>query len=318
LLVPAAAQLRVSSKETTCLGNLMRIGYANAVYAGDNLSDPALPIHALQFAQCGPNYPGLCNNPSFIGAYEWGGKSGVGMPGWVEYPGVLGSKYGTAAGFGPSTRPLNAILYKAAFTDARADGRLSRVQAQIDTELVLSTNRCPADTGYAGIHFPNFRDLGLSSYDHFGTSYTANMFMIANQGGGEMRSNSPYLHRFSEIRAPGRTLAYYENNGRFAWSAAPMPPDCSWIGPGISGTVRGWHGKDWTFNAAFMDGHVERIVRRGFQNELVMEDPEAQAAFRCIIVRGQGWQKDTLPLISVATGLAWGGAGRPSWEGGIE
>jgi len=326
ILVPATAQLRDGSKEAACIHNLMRIGYANAVYAGEHVSDPALPVHPLQFSQCGQNHTGLCSSPSFIGAYEWGGKSGIGRPGFINYPGAVGSKYGTSAGFGPPRRPLNAILYKAAFFDGWAEDRFNLTQAYLDTQLDLTTNQCPADTGYTGAHFPDFRDLQLSSYDHFGTSYTANMFMINVPGGlvgegfmvGEMGSNSPYLHRLSEIRAPARTLAYYENNGRFAWSAAPTPPDCDWIGPEIPGTVRGWHGKDWTFNATFMDGHADRIFMRSFQPELVFEDPDKQENRRCVIIRGFGWQKDTAPLEPARTYLSYPGPGRPSWEGGIE
>lgn len=316
LMIPAAGALRVSSKESQCLNNLARIGFANSVYAGENVSDPALPVHRLQFQQCGPDFQGLCTTPSYIGAYEWGGKSGVGRPDWLDLGGDFGSKYGTAAGFGPATRPLNRILYKKPFVDYTEPW--DWLGAALDTQLDLPEFHCPADIGYTGIHFPAFRDEGQSSYDHFGTSYTANMFMVANQGGGEMRSNSPYLHKLSAIRNPGRTLAYYENNGRFAWSAAPMLSDCLWIGPGIEGTVRGWHGKDWTFNAAFIDGHVGSIYMGSFVNEIVFPDENTQQGLRCIIVRGEGWQKDTLPLSDIRTGLGWGGGGRPSWEDGIE
>jgi len=316
-LIPAAGALRVSSQETTCLDNLARIGFANSVYASEDPSDPALPVHPLQYQQCGPDFEGICNTPSYIGAYDWGGKSGVGLPGWVEFPGVLGSRYGTAAGFGPATRPLNRILYKAKLADAWGP-QFDRIQAYYDTLLDLPSYQCPADTGYTGIHHPDFRDSLLSSYDYYGTSYTANVFMISGAGAlGEASSNSPYLHRLSEIRAPHRTLAFYENNGRFAWSAAPMIKDCQWIGEGISGTVHGWHGKDWTFNASFMDGHVDRIYMRGFVNEPVFED-DRQEYYQCTIVRGDGWQKDTHPLDPVPTGVIFGGDVRPSWEGGIE
>jgi hypothetical protein len=36
--------------------------------------------------------------------------------------------------------------------------------------------------------------------------------------------------------------------------------------------------------------------------------------YRCIIVRGPGWQKDTLPAELMCTGLTWTGRGRPSYE----
>ena len=53
-----------------------------------------------------------------------------------------------------------------------------------DTELDLQPLRCPADAGYTGIHFESFAEDGFTSYDHFGTSYTSNMFMIGTGGGG--------------------------------------------------------------------------------------------------------------------------------------
>ncbi len=314
-LVPSLASVRMSGKESRCLSNLMQIGFANSMYAAKEPSDPALPVHAKQFDQClSPLVGGFCQDPMFVGAYEWGGKSGVGVPGFVEFPGQLGSRYGTLAGFGPVTRPLNDVVYKQEFVDAwDSPEGFDRLQAQLDMGLDLPVNQCPADTGYTGIHFPAFRDSKLSSYDHLGTSYTANVFMTGAQG-FEDYSNSPYLHSLSEIMSPRRTLAYYENNGRFAWSAQPMPPDCRWIGSGIAGTVRGWHGVPWVFNAAFIDGHADSIYMRSFDNSAV--GPES--SFWCISVRGESWNKDTLPLDRVRTNLKSPGYGRPSWEGGIE
>ncbi|MCH8966426.1 MAG: hypothetical protein IID43_01990 [Planctomycetes bacterium] len=42
-----------------------------------------------------------------------------------------------------------------------------------DTTLDLDFYKCPSDTGYKGYHFTAWKDSGLSSYDHYGTSYTA-------------------------------------------------------------------------------------------------------------------------------------------------
>jgi len=317
-LAPTLGSVRVSSKDSRCFSNLMQISYANIVYASRELSDPALPVHEFWTRQCGDDYVGVCARPSFIGAYEWGGKSGTGRGGFKDYPGALGSRYGTNAGFGPATRPLNEVLYKKEFADALEEGEFNRIQAQQDMILDLPEVRCPADTGYSGIHFPDFRDEKKSSFDYFGTSYTANMFMTANSGGGEMKSNSPYLHRLSGLTNTSRTLAYYENNGRFAWSAAPMPPSCRWIGQNFDGTVTGWHGLPWVYNAAFIDGHADRIYMRSFKNPLAVDDPDLQSSSRCIIVRGENWNKDTLPVPRVPSAVSWGGGGRPSWEGGIQ
>jgi prepilin-type processing-associated H-X9-DG protein len=87
---------------------------------------------------------------------------------------------------------------------------------------------------------------------------------------------------------------------------------------GIPGTVRGWHGKDWTFNAAFIDGHVGTIHMRGYDIPRVFQDDDTQARSTCIIVHGEGWQLATGPLPATPTGLQWSGNGRVSSEGGIE
>ena len=43
-------------------------------------------------------------------------------------------------------------------------------------------------------------------------------------------------------------------------------------------------------------------------------NPGSFDSYRCIIVRGPGWQKDTMPAELICTGLQWGGNGRPSYE----
>ncbi len=318
VLVPATAQVAVSGKSQRCLSNLMRIGYANAVYAAQDPNDNALPVHHQQFTQCGEDSSSLCDEPIFVGAYDWGGKSGVGRDDFVSgFPGEpLNSRYGTKAGFGPTRRPLNKILFPGAMTDAFAFGRFDRDQAHADTKLELDLVKCPSDTGFTGVHCPDFEAKKLSSFDHFGTSYNANIFMTASGGGGVMFSTSPYLHRMSDLLAPSRTLGYQENNGRFAWTVAPEP--CDFL-HGVPGTVGGWHGKDWTFNAAFMDGHADSIYMRGYRRETNLGlGPDFDGASRCITIRGEGWQKDTLPLPRIATNLVHDGNGRSSYEGCIQ
>jgi hypothetical protein len=311
VILPSAAEVSRYGTSAVCLANLGRIGYANTIYSAMDAADAALPVHRLQFQQD----PG---NPTYIGAYEWGGKSGVGRPDYVqEWSGTaLGSKYGTVAGFGSGSRPLNNILFDESFSDDQGD----LVGALQDTQLDLPTVKCPADQGYTGIHFPAFRDEGLSSYDHFGTSYTANIFMTSSGGGGPTYSNSPYLHRVSDLSAPSKTLAYQENNGRFAWSAEPQPNTCWWIsGTGVPGTVEGWHGLDWTFNAAFIDGHANTIFMKSFENPNIFSVEDASyEQFRCIIIRGDNWQLDTLPAERVESGQIQAAGSRPSWEEGIE
>jgi len=247
--------------------------------------------------------------------YDWGGKSGIGEADTVDEPWT--ARWGTANGFGPARRPLNQILLRNALPDYTDDPGKDYANWMGDTNLALDTFECPSDSGYTGIHSSHFQVEQRTSYDHFGTSYGLNLFMVASAG-GLMQSNSPYLHRMSEMRSPATTLAYQENNGRFAWAAAPEQPECEWIGPGLPGTVRGWHGKDWTFNAAFLDGHADEIYMRGYDNPRVMIPYSPLSdRYRCIIIRGENWQKDTLPAEPVETHLVWGGVGRPSYEGVI-
>jgi len=308
--------VRARSKNSVCLNNLSRIGYANLIYAANDPSDPALPVHGAQFLQD-------IDNPTWIGAYEWGGKSGIGDPGWVPGAGgaefFLTSRFGTKAGFGPASRPLNEILYGGGFED-HLNPVFDPDGAVADTQLDLFLNRCPSDNGYTGIHKPAFRDERHTSFDHYGTSYCASLFMTSWVGGGPVWSNSPYMHRLSDVVAPASTLAYMENNGRFAWAADPPPSACaSLLGDGgVPGIVHGWHGKDWTFNAAFLDGHAVAIHMRGFHSPKVLIDENEQAYSTCIIIRGEDWQLDTLPLPNTPLGLVWRGGGRVSWEGGIE
>ena len=82
-----------------------------------------------------------------------------------------------------------------------------------------------------------------------------------------------------------------------------------------------------SFNRVFTDAHgaFQKIWIEGtededgyalhYRNEVVYpDDPGLQNAYRCIIVRGPGWTKDTLPAGLIETGLNWGGSGRPSYE----
>lgn len=318
-LIPATAGVRHTSKRSRCLANLARIGFANTIYAAHDSNDMALPVHPRQSCQC-PGVP--CGEPCMsppppTAPYDWGGKSGIGEPAQQGEPWT--ARLGTANGFGPARRPLNRILYGDTLPDYTDDPGEDYANWMSDTALDLPVHQCPSDSGYTGIHSLHFLWEQRTSYDHFGTSYGANLFMIANSGGGWMRSNSPYLHRMSQMRSPATTLAYQENNGRFAWAAAPEQPECrSDLGlEGIPGTVRGWHGKDWTFNAAFLDGHADAIYMRGYENPQVMPNQPGNGRFQCIVIRGENWQKDTLPVEFVETRLWHGGEGRPSYEGGL-
>ena len=168
-----------------------------------------------------------------------------------------------------------------------------------------------------------------------------------------MRSNSPYLRPVTRIPNPARVINYEENIGRWAWAARRELDSCEFLGrgvdPGPTNRVRGWHNKDWVFNRAFVDAHAERqkVYIEGtedadgfawhYLNELLPSYPDWPECgnclpldvdcpgseggfeqFRCVIVRGPGWQKDTLPAPFVCTGLIWSRNGRPAYEDCVE
>jgi hypothetical protein len=279
-----------------------------------------------------------------IGAYEWGGKSGIGVRDSIpdDQFDPLESSYGTKHGFGPVTRPMNAILYKGNFVDHLVTD--SEEGMMEDTKLDLGLYQCPSDNGPPrGGHCPSWVEHyePISSYDWFGNSYAANVFMTApNAVGQPMSSNSPYMRPTTRVPTPARTLYYEENIGRWAWAMRnewcdflpPPGPD-----PGPTNAIRGWHGQDWWYNRAFVDAHAEyqQLIfpetrdENGwyyhYRSEKLtsyppLEDgtPGTYTYYHCVIIRGDGWQKDTLPAAQVPTGLIHNQQGRPSYEGCIE
>jgi len=354
ILLPSLESARRQAKQNACLAQLKNIATSSRVYEADDPQGWGIPVHPLQYHECqhqkdckSPPCCPPCATKFFVGAYQWGGKSGIGEPGFVDYPDVLGSKYGTAAGFGPATRPLNAILYKGGFKDnLKAQDQNGMIH---DTTLDLDLFKCPGDDGPPrGGHCPDWvAHSERSSYDEFGNSYAANIFMVQSGGGSEMRSNSPYLRPVSRVPTPSRTLYYEENIGSFAWAARreSCPAGNAVVGqgvdPGPTKAIKGWHGKDWTYNRAFVDAHAEyqKVLIEGTEDkdsyfnhylaEQLSSYPDFPACcaeasqagagsfqnYQCIIVRGPGWAKDTMPASLICTGLSNPTSGRPSLEG---
>ncbi len=333
ILLPSLSSARRQSKQAACLAHIKGIASSSRVYEADDASGWGIPTHPGQFRQ-------LRTDPTFIGAYEWGGKSGVGRAGFTDGPADgqyawITSKYGTRAGFGPATRPMNDILYPGGFKDNRYP-EYDRNGARNDTQLELQLFQCPADTGPPrGGHCPDWIDhTERSSYDHFGNSYAANLFMVFVSGGGRpMFSNSPYMRPISRVPSPARTLYYEENIGRWAWAARNDPCDfIMGIGIGPTKTIAGWHGREWTYNRAFVDSHAEtqRVYFAGtedgdgyaqhYRAEPLSHypgfrgDPGDYNYYRCVIVRGDGWAKDSLPANMIDTGLMYPGETRASYE----
>ncbi len=327
LATPSLSAARGKSRQAVCLDRLGSISRASRAYAVDDPHGWFIPVHPLQYYQ----HP---SDPTYIGAYEWGGKSGIGAQGYLPGGGGadawITSKFGTKIGFGPATRPLNRVLYPHGFRD-NLNPEFDRQGAFADTRFELPAYRCPADDRPpAAAHCPDWvANPGRSSYDHFGNSFAANVFMTAASP-GQMFSNSPYLRPLSRVPNPVRTIGYEENIGRWAWACRREIDDCTWLGsgvdPGPSKQLDGWHGKPWTYNRAFVDGHAATQAvyiedtedadgyANHYYNEIVYEDADIQSMFRCIIVRGDGWQKDTLPASRIPTGIGAGGDGRASYE----
>jgi len=356
ILLPSLEIARRASKASACLSHIKGIATSSRVYEADDPQGWGIPVHPRQYTQSK-------EHPTYIGAYEWGGKSGIGRTDFL--PGnpadVLNSKYGTRAGFGPASRPMNEILYPGGFADnLLSDGQVLHIPALRDTKLDLGLFRCPADDGPPrGAHCADWVSKSeQSSYDHFGNSYAANLFMIGLYPSGIcMLSNSPYLRPISRVPNPSRTLYYEENIGRWAWAArrdvcSVLPNgigELIGVSPGPTGAVRGWHGRDWTYNRAFVDAHAEpqRIFIEGtqgpdgyfqhYRSERLFKGPDSDPLgypgfptqpchndqitrpstydnYKCIIVRGDGWAKDTLPANLLRTGLHQPADGRPSYE----
>ena len=180
ILLPSLEAARRASKKATCLAHIKNIATSSRVYESDDPQGWGIPVHPGQYTQD-------TNDPTFIGAYEWGGKSGIGQDDFVEAPGLpfLGSKYGTFAGYGPATRPMNDVLYPRGFKDNTVPN-FDRIGAGRDTTLDLDLYKCPADDGPPrGGHCQDWIEHSeRSSFDHFGNSYAANLFMTATSSGG--------------------------------------------------------------------------------------------------------------------------------------
>jgi len=327
---PSLRQARARSRNDVCLDRLHAIAAAARQYASRDAADMMIPIPPIMGGEPGRLFNG------FLGGFVWGGKSGVGLPDWVQFPGDLGSKYGTASGVGPATRPLNAILYPNGLKDAWSREQFNRDWATRDTILPLDSYRCPADDGPpGGAHCNDWVEHpGKSSFDYFGNSYAANNMVssVDSSQHTEIRSISPLFRAVSRVPNPARTVAFEENIGHFAWAAKWEIEGCEWIGegldPGPTKAIRGWHGKNWTFNTAFIDGHggvvqtyIEGTERSDgyaehYRREQVFDDPLYQQAYKCVIIRGPGWQKDTFPAPDIGTGiLRWYFSGRTSFLG---
>ena len=303
ILLPSLKKAREQAKTTVCIANLKGTATASLVYAADDSTEAAVPVHptlldmAVEAAML-----------RLIGAHGWGGKSGRGKEGADPI------FWGTGRDKGPATRPLNKFIYKDGFVDYRMNPGLGFSNWKKDERLKLDLFRCPSDKGYQGIHWTSWKTSKLTSYDHYGSSYAANILWIFSKGGaGECeghpccRSNSPALRPLSRIPTPSNTLYYEENVGRYAFWAEPQGDGSCGSTPFPGAVVHGWHGRDWIFNAAFCDAHAATIKMKGYEAPRLAEYPSSGGHddpynyWRCVITRGRGYQRDTLPSPSVWT-----------------
>jgi len=270
-LLPSLRKAREAGRRSVCVANLRGIASASNIYSTEDAQNQSVPIHHLLYD---PN-PAL-GDP---GGYEWGGRSGHGEQ--LDTGDPHSSIWGTALGFGPATRPLNKALFKGGLTDYLDVPGPEGVNWSNDAELDLRKFRCPSDRGYMGFHFEEWMQSGLSSYDHYGTSYASNTlwahdFTLDDPQGpyyNTWATFSPFLQPMTRIPTPSETILYLENASRYAWGQFPdgPPSDGSWyftssdhLGAGAGDYfARGWHGGTHESVVAFADGHAMSVSISG-------------------------------------------------------
>ncbi len=310
LLLPTLDEARRDAEETKCLFNLKRLAEAASSHAAADPNEFALPRHRLMGQLSGA-----------VGLWEWGGKSGRGEPQQGGNP--VTSKWGTMLGRGPASRGLNQFVYGDVFPDYIRDPGGEQSNWRHDMELQLDAFRCPADVGYTGHHFTAWQESRYTSYDHYGNSYAANAQWVGAAGAGcKLMSNSPFLRPISRVPNPGNTILIMENCGLFAWRMNYGIDGCESLS-GVLGTdvatrVLGWHGSPWVFATAFVDGHAGLTRMEGHEHPQahLLRYPgcdgdldQCYDGYHCTIIRGPGWQMDTLPAPPIATDINCGGSG---------
>lgn len=291
ILLPSLKRARENAKRIKCGANIRAIAQAALTYAADDPKEATIPI-----GEADELYP-----ESYFCFYGWGGRGGK-----DDQP----APYTTSIWSGgnrmsANDRPLNHVLYKGGMKTK--GGGLAGWRA--DCELDLELYNCPGDKTFPGMHLLGYKRSNRSSYDCFGTSYTANCFLVGVGGlGTSLSSNSMYRRPMSRVPNPANTLMYYENAARYAAYANNSianggeyeQTDCFWPYAYGAFTAKGYHGQDFHFNAAFGDGHAAYVKIKGHGLVHYAEGVVA-ATNRCILHRGIGYQWDTLPAALVPT-----------------
>ena len=93
------------------------------------------------------------------------------------------------------------------------------------------------------------------------------------------------------------------------------------LGGDIELGIKGWHGRPYTFVTSFVDAHAAMVKMEGhiqptpqlpFYNPSPDGTPMSWNNWKCVIIRGKGWQIDALPAPPVDTGIPAGSRGVPS------
>jgi prepilin-type N-terminal cleavage/methylation domain-containing protein len=315
ILLPSLKKARDSAKRVACNANLRGVAQAAMTYAADDPEENAIPI----------GYGDATNPNVRYSYYGYGGKSGSGLnpdPLW------LSSQWSFSSGLNAAQRPLNNVLYKGL--------PKNMVNWSKDGELKLDIYSCPGDSKFPGMHHAGWRDKDGSSYDYYGTSFAANPLYVGIPGESPLRSNSMYARPLSRVPTPSNTVLYWENAARFAFFAPNTEEydqsGCYW-NTGTYADVasqqmiaRGHHGQEWQFNVSFGDGHASYIKIKGHgrvqgiayllnQNGYCRGSGDSSSC-DCILVRGLGWQADTLPAVPLVTLKQRSGGGSGPVGGG--
>lgn len=314
ILLPSLKKAREQAKIAVCTASLKGIATAGNTFASGNKNEMTFPKHRL-----------WGKLPGALGTYEWGGKSGRGEPQQGRV--AESSMWGTQMGRGPASRGLNEVIFKGGFTDYWQDPGPNQVNWINDMSMDVPIFKCPSDRGYTGHHFRAWQESRLSSYDHYGNSYAAGTSWIGVPGADcTLMSNSAYLKPISRVPNPANTIYFMENCGRHGYRmnyGGPEDGGCDSLsgalGTDVETVIKGWHGRPWYFDVSFVDGHAAMVKMEGHQQPEphlssypgCMADEYAQCAlhWRCVVLRGPGWQIDTLPAPSVDTGLPCGQGG---------
>lgn len=328
ILLPSLKKAREQSKLVKCQNNLSQIIKAGQLYAVDDPNENVIPAHKNVFDLSSGRQRQY---------YEWGGKAGRGDPavpggGFTDPEAFLSSLYGTSKDRGPADRPLNKYLYKEPFTNYRSDGGVDGRNWWNDCNLYLGIYECPGDVGWVGADIDTWADYkgrDLSSYDHFGNSYSMNaaFIFITPCSSNNLQSNAAFLRPQSRIPNAANTVVYFENAARFAYTwnsgcADPAPKvgqcestdeaPCNTTRPYFDETLGGWHGRNFVYNQAFLDGHAGSSEIRGHrhpQTNLNVYPPiggnfnPTWRQWHCVLIRGDGWQIDALPSPPIPTPL---------------